>query len=75
MSQQPTQGKSDAEKIVSFTIHIKRQLLDDLKAACATRGHAVNAVVRESIENYVYHTKDAHDAALIAAIRARTGTK
>ena len=45
--------KYDAEHMAYQTVKVRRQLLDDFKAACAARGHKVNSILREAMENYV----------------------
>ena len=43
---------------------VRRQLLDDFKAACAARGDRVNTVLREAMENYVNATPTGATAAV-----------
>ena len=35
------------------TVMVRRELLEDFKAACAARGDKVNAVLREAMEAYI----------------------
>lgn len=46
----------DSEHMAYQTIKVRRQLLDDFKAACAARGDKVNTVLREAMQDYVKAT-------------------
>lgn len=46
-------AKWDAENMAYQTVKVRRQLLDDFKAACAAHGDKVNAVLREAMEQYL----------------------
>jgi uncharacterized protein (DUF4415 family) len=35
------------------TVKVRRELLEDFRAACAARGDKVNAVLREAMEAYI----------------------
>ena len=35
------------------TVKVRRELLEQFKAACAERGDRVNTVLREAMENYI----------------------
>lgn len=48
--------KYDAEHMAYQTVKVRRQLLDDFKAACAARGDKVNTVLREAMQDYVKAT-------------------
>lgn len=56
--------KYDAEHMAYQTVKVRRQLLDDFKAACAARGDRVNTVLREAMENYVNATPTVATAAV-----------
>ena len=46
-------AKWDADNMAYQTVKVRRQLLDDFKAACAARGDRVNTVLREAMEAYI----------------------
>ena len=35
------------------TVKVRRELLEDFKAACAARGAKVNTILREAMEDYI----------------------
>lgn len=53
MARKKAADKWDSANMAYQTVKIRRELLDDFKAACAARGDKVNTVLRVSIENYV----------------------
>ena len=52
-AQRAAADRWDAEHMAYQTVKVKKKLLDDFKAACASRGDKVNTVLREAMENYV----------------------
>ena len=48
-----TNLKWDKENMAYQTIKVRRELLEDFKAACAARGDRVNTVLREAMERYI----------------------
>lgn len=46
-------AKWDADNMAYQTVKVRRQLLEDFKAACAANGDKVNTVLREAMENYL----------------------
>lgn len=46
----------DAKNMAYQTVKVSKPLLDDFKAACASRGDRVNTVLREAMERYVSET-------------------
>lgn len=63
-AQRAAADKYDAEHMAYQTVKVRRQLLDDFKAACAARGDRVNTVLREAMENYVKTTPTVATAAV-----------
>ena len=45
--------KWDRENMTYQTVKVRRELLEQFKAACAERGDRVNTVLREAMENYI----------------------
>ena len=45
--------KWDSENMAYQTVKVRRDLLEQFKAACAERGDRVNTVLREAMENYI----------------------
>lgn len=43
----------DADNMAYQTVKVRRQLLEDFRAACAARGDKVNTVLREAMEAYI----------------------
>lgn len=43
----------DADNMAYQTVKVRRQLLEEFRAACAARGDKVNTVLREAMEQYV----------------------
>ena len=43
----------DAANMAYQTVKVKRELLEDFKAACAARGDKVNTVLRHAMEDYL----------------------
>lgn len=43
----------DDKNMAYQTVKVRRELLEDFKAACARNGDKVNTVLREAMENYV----------------------
>ena len=41
------------ENMAYQTVKVRRELLEQFKAACAERGDRVNTVLREAMENYI----------------------
>ena len=46
-------AKWDKDNMAYQTVKVRRDLLDQFRAACADRGDRVNTVLRESMERYV----------------------
>ena len=63
-AQRAAADKYDAANMAYQTVKVRRQLLDDFKAACAARGDRVNTVLREAMENYVNATPTGATAAV-----------
>lgn len=49
-------AKWDADNMAYQTVKVRRELLEDFKAACAARGDRVNTVLREAMEAYIQQT-------------------
>ena len=45
--------KWDRENMAYQTAKVRREQLEQFKAACAERGDRVNTVLREAMENYI----------------------
>ena len=45
--------KWDRGNMAYQTVKVRRELLEQFKAACAERGDRVNTVLREAMENYI----------------------
>ena len=45
--------KWDAENMAYQTIKVRRELLDNFRAACAARGDKVNTVLKNAMQAYV----------------------
>lgn len=43
----------DADNMAYQTVKVRRQLLEEFRAACAARGDKVNTVLREAMEQYI----------------------
>jgi uncharacterized protein (DUF4415 family) len=52
-SKRASNDKWDKDNMAYQTVKVRRELLEDFKAACADRGDKVNTVLREAIEDYV----------------------
>lgn len=48
----------DAANMAYQTVKVRRELLDQFRAACAARGDRVNTVLREAMEQYVEQSAD-----------------
>ena len=48
----------DADNMAYQTVKVRRQLLEDFRAACAARGDKVNTVLREAMEDYINRSRD-----------------
>jgi len=46
-------AKWDKENMAYQTVKVRRELLDQFKAACVDQGDKVNSVLREAMERYV----------------------
>jgi len=73
-AQRAAADKYDAANMAYQTVKVRRQLLDDFKAACAARGDRVNTVLREAMENYVNTTPTVATAAVDDANDDSTST-
>lgn len=73
-AQRAAADKYDAANMAYQTVKVRRQLLDDFKAACAARGDRVNTVLREAMENYVNITPTVATAAVDDANDDSTST-
>ena len=47
----------DKENMTYQTVKVRRELLEDFKAACAANGDRVNTVLREAMERYIQEHK------------------
>lgn len=47
-------GRWDAANMAYQTVKVRRELLEDFRAACAARGDKVNTVLRRAMEAYTY---------------------
>ena len=52
-SKRAANDKWDKDNMAYQTVKVRRELLEDFKAACAANGDKVNTVLREAIEDYV----------------------
>lgn len=48
----------DAANMAYKSVKVRRELLDDFRAACAARGDKVNTVLRRAMEVYTYGERD-----------------
>ena len=51
-------AKWDSENMAYQTVKVRRQLLEEFRAACAARGDKVNTVLREAMEDYINRSQD-----------------
>ena len=47
----------DRENMAYQTVKVRRELLEDFKAACAASGDKVNTVLREAMKRYIQEHK------------------
>ena len=52
-AQKAAKLKYDRANMAYQTVKVKKELLDEFKAACAARGDRVNTVLRQAMENYI----------------------
>lgn len=52
-SKRAANDKWDAAHMAYQTVKVRRELLDDFRAACAERGDKVNTVLRQAMEDYI----------------------
>lgn len=43
----------DADNMAYQTVKVRREILEDFKAAAAARGDKVNTILREAMEKYI----------------------
>lgn len=54
-------AKWDKENMAYQTVKVRRELLDQFKAACAARGDKVNTVLRVAMERYIKEAEENQD--------------
>ncbi len=52
-SKRASNDKWDKGNMAYQTVKVRRELLEDFKAACAARGAKVNTILREAMEDYI----------------------
>ncbi len=52
----------DAVNMAYQTVKVRREILEEFRAACAARGDKVNTVLREAMEDYTAGTLQRNDA-------------
>ena len=61
MARKPAQDKWDAANMASQNVRVRRELLENFKAACVARGDAVNGVLRQAMIDYINATPTVAD--------------
>lgn len=60
-SKRQSNAKWDKENMAYQTVKVRRELLDQFKAACAARGDKVNTVLRVAMERYIKEAEENQD--------------
>lgn len=60
-SKKQSNAKWDKENMAYQTVKVRRELLDQFKAACTARGDKVNTVLRVAMENYIKEAEENQD--------------
>ena len=60
-SKKQSNAKWDKENMAYQTVKVRRELLDQFKAACTARGDKVNTVLRVAMERYIKEAEENQD--------------